>query len=241
MALPIFIFTEYSPQRRSRKANLLVQMRARNRAVCSIFRKLKTLSTPLHQCSSSLLQCSDGGRYAPPQRGYEFKTILPVFLKVGPCGLNVLPHHLGGQRKQTSAPWLVLQRLQAELVPSRHHHAKGMETVPFARLRLRVWTLDSVRSSPCSSDFLSAMLDRKRRVTESHSSGSSRSRKPRQMMQVAARRTTLKITSCFRTSTARGDEGREEGSESVEKGGGENENKLRLITQSKINHRTMRL
>lgn len=108
MALPIFIFTEYSPQRRSRKANqLLVQMRARNRAVCSIFRKLKTLSTPLHQCSSSLLQCSDGGRYAPPQRGYEFKTILPVFLKVGPCGLNVLPHHLGGQRKQTSALWLV--------------------------------------------------------------------------------------------------------------------------------------
>lgn len=81
-------------------------------------------------------------------------------------------------------------------------HAKGMETAPFARLRLRVWTLDSVSSSPCSSDFLSAMLARKRSVTESHSSGSSRSRKPRQMMQVAARRTTLKITSCFKTSTA---------------------------------------
>lgn len=62
--------------------------------------------------------------------------------------------------------------------------------------------LDSVSSSPCSSDFLSAMLARKRSVTESHSSGSSRSKKPRQMMQVAARRTTLKITSCFRTSMA---------------------------------------
>lgn len=81
-------------------------------------------------------------------------------------------------------------------------HAKGMETAPFARLRLRVLTLDSVSSSPCSSDFLSAMLARKRSVTESHSSGSSRSKKPRQIMQVAARRTTLKITSCFKTSTA---------------------------------------
>ena len=81
-------------------------------------------------------------------------------------------------------------------------HAKGIETVPFARLRLRVWTLDSVSSSPCSSDFLSAMVAKKRNVTESHSSGSSRSRNPRQMMQVAARRTTLKITSCFKTSTA---------------------------------------
>lgn len=77
-----------------------------------------------------------------------------------------------------------------------------METAPFARLRLRVLILDSVSSSPCSSDFLSAMLARKRSVTESHSSGSSRSKKPRQMMQVAARRTTLKITSCFRTSMA---------------------------------------
>lgn len=80
--------------------------------------------------------------------------------------------------------------------------AKGIDTVPLARLRLRVFTLDSVSSSPWSSDFLSAMLARKRSVTESHSSGSSRSKKPRQMMQVAARRTTLKITSCFKTSTA---------------------------------------
>lgn len=85
---------------------------------------------------------------------------------------------------------------------ARPRHASGMETAPFARLRLRVFTLDSVSSSPCSSDFLSAMLARKRNVTESHSSGSSRSRKPRQMMQVAARRTTLKMTSCFKTSMA---------------------------------------
>lgn len=83
-------------------------------------------------------------------------------------------------------------------------HTKGIDTAPFARLQLRVWTLESVSSSPCSSDFLSAMLARKRRVTESHSSGSSRSKKPRQMMQVAARRTTLKITSCFKTSMAAG-------------------------------------
>lgn len=86
---------------------------------------------------------------------------------------------------------------------SEPRHARGMETVPLARLRLRVWVLDSVSSSPCSSDFLSAIVARKRRVTESHSSGNSMSRKPRQMMQVAASRTTLKITSCFKTSTAR--------------------------------------
>lgn len=85
---------------------------------------------------------------------------------------------------------------------SRSCHPKGMETVPLARLWLRVLPLDSVSSSPCSSDFLSAMLARNRSVTESHSSGSSRSRNPRQMMQVAASRTTLKITSCFSTSTA---------------------------------------
>ncbi len=97
-------------------------------------------------------------------------------------------------------------------------HAKGMETAPFARLRLRVLMLDSVSSSPCSSDFLSAMLARKRSVTESHSSGSSRSRNPRQMMQVAARRTTLKITSCFKTSTAtQGGRQKHKGSQSAGK------------------------
>lgn len=85
---------------------------------------------------------------------------------------------------------------------SRSCHPKGMETVPLARLRLRVLPLDSVSSSPCSSDFLSAMLAKNRSVAESHSSGSSRSRNPRQMMQEAASRTTLKITSCFSTSTA---------------------------------------
>lgn len=100
-------------------------------------------------------------------------------------------------------------------------HAKGMETVPLARLRLRVWTLDSVSSSPCSSDFLSAMVARKRSVTESHSSGSSRSRKPRQMMQVAARRTTLKITSCFKTSTATGKERQEQKREPCSRTGNE--------------------
>lgn len=97
-------------------------------------------------------------------------------------------------------------------------HAKGMETVPFARLRLRVWPLDSVSSSPCSSDFLSAMLERNRRVTESHSSGSRRSRKPRQMMQVAASLTMLKITSCFKTSTARQERKREMRSREGRKG-----------------------
>lgn len=97
-------------------------------------------------------------------------------------------------------------------------HAIGIETVPLARLRLRVLMLDSVSSSPCSSDFLSAKAARKRRVTESHSSGSSSSRKPRQMMQVAARRTTLKITSCFNTSTAT-EGGREGGKEGKEEGG----------------------
>lgn len=74
---------------------------------------------------------------------------------------------------------------------------------PLALLRLRMLTLDSVSSSPCSSDFLSASVARKRSVTVSHSSGSSSNRKPTQMMQVAARRTTLKITSCFSTSIAK--------------------------------------
>lgn len=41
------------------------------------------------------------------------------------------------------------------------------------------------------------------RVISSHSSGNSISRNPMQMMMVAARRTTLNITSCFRRSTAR--------------------------------------
>lgn len=82
-------------------------------------------------------------------------------------------------------------------------HAKGIETAPLALLRLRMLTLDSVSSSPCSSDFLSASVARKRSVTVSHSSGSSSNRKPTQMMQVAARRTMLKITSCFRTSIAK--------------------------------------
>lgn len=114
-------------------------------------------------------------------------------------------------------------------------HAKGMETVPLARLRLRVWMLDSVSSSPCSSGFLSAMVARKRSVTESHSSGSNRSKKPKQMMQVAARRTTLKITSCFKTSTAKARK-RKTGTNEVaeeqdrKREWGENKNKLRLIT-----------
>lgn len=82
-------------------------------------------------------------------------------------------------------------------------HAKGIETAPLALLRLRMLMLDSVSSSPCSSDFLSASVARKRSVTVSHSSGSSSNRKPTQMMQVAARRTTLKITSCFSTSIAK--------------------------------------
>lgn len=82
-------------------------------------------------------------------------------------------------------------------------HAKGIETAPLALLRLRILTLDSVSSSPCSSDFLSASVARKRNVTVSHSSGSSSNRKPTQMMQVAARRTMLKITSCFSTSIAK--------------------------------------
>lgn len=134
------------------------------------------------------------------------------------------PEHIGLQE------WLTEAASKAQLC-----HAKGMETAPFARLRLRVFTLDSVSSSPCSSDFLSAMLARKRSVTESHSSGSSRSRKPRQMMQVAARRTRLKITSCFKTSTATAD-GRETETEKgakvqeERKSVGEKKNKLRLIT-----------
>lgn len=98
--------------------------------------------------------------------------------------------------------WVTDAWIKKVLTRAQPRHASGMETAPFARLRLRVLTLDSVSSSPCSSDFLSAMLARKRSVTESHSSGSSRSRKPRQMMQVAARRTTLKMTSCFKTSMA---------------------------------------
>ena len=119
-----------------------------------------------------------------------------------PCGPNIPSHPQGGHRRKEEG----LQSIY-KLKPC---HAKGMETVPFARLRLRVWTLDSVSSSPCSSDFLSAMVARKRSVTESHSSGSSMSRNPRQMMQVAVRRTTLKITSCFRTSTARKTEEKKE-------------------------------
>lgn len=114
-------------------------------------------------------------------------------------------------------------------------YAKGMETAPFARLRLRVWPLDSVRSSPCSSDFLSAMVARKRSVTESHSSGSSRSKKPRQMMQVAARRTTLKITSCFKTSTATAGErktGTKEGAKEQGREGGVGEKQK----QTEINY-----
>lgn len=114
-----------------------------------------------------------------------------------PHWLSLLPEPQGGSR------WTVINmRIQP-------CHAKGMEMAPFARLRLRVWPLDSVSSSPCSSDFLSAILARNRRVTESHSSGSRRSRNPRQMMQVAVRRTTLKITSCFKTSTARQEAKRE--------------------------------
>lgn len=136
-----------------------------------------------------------------------------------------------GEHEQTGLQgWLTEATSRALLC-----HAKGIETAPFARLRLRVLTLDSVSSSPCSSDFLSAMLARKRSVTESHSSGSSRSKKPRQMMQVAARRTTLKITSCFKTSTATVGErktGTEEGVEVPDRAGGwgRNKNKLRLIT-----------
>lgn len=164
----------------------------------------------------------------------KFMKILPAFL---------IRESMWTEHPATSPGWAVREHEQTQLqdwlteATSRAWpcHAKGMETAPFARLRLRVLTLDSVSSSPCSSDFLSAMLARKRSVTESHSSGSSRSKKPRQMMQVAARRTTLKITSCFKTSTAAAGErktGTKEGANAQgRKGGwGRNKNKLRLIT-----------
>lgn len=82
-------------------------------------------------------------------------------------------------------------------------HASGMDTVPLALLLLRRCTLTSARSSACSSLFFSFRLLINLRVTSSHSSGSSIRRNPRQIMMVAARRTTLKITSCFTRSTAR--------------------------------------
>lgn len=146
-----------------------------------------------------------------------------------PCGLSILPHLQGGQWRNMSRQ--VASRLSTEATSrAQTCHANGMDTVPLARLRLRVLTLDSVSSSPCSSGFLSAMVARKRSVTESHSSGSSRSKKPRQMMQVAARRTTLKITSCFKTSMAiarkRREQKRKTGKKSGESGGKTN----RLIT-----------
>lgn len=148
-----------------------------------------------------------------------------------PCGPNISLHLLGGQwmHEQTGLQdWLA--EASSRALPC---HAKGIETAPFARLRLRVLILDSVSSSPWSSDFLSAMLARKRSVTESHSSGSSKSKKPRQMMQVAARRTTLKITSCFKTSTAAAGErktGAKEGAK-VDRKGGWRRNKLKLINE----------
>lgn len=81
--------------------------------------------------------------------------------------------------------------------------ARGMDTVPLTLLLLLRCTLTSVRSSTCSSLFFSFKLLINLRVISSHSSGSSIRRNPIQMMMVAARRTTLKITSCFRRSTAR--------------------------------------
>lgn len=85
-------------------------------------------------------------------------------------------------------------------------YASGMDTVPLALLLLLVWTLDSVMSSVWSSLFFSFRLLMNLRVISSHSSGSSMSRKPMQMMMVAPSRTTLKIILCFNRSTA----GREE-------------------------------
>lgn len=81
--------------------------------------------------------------------------------------------------------------------------ASGIDTVPLALLLLRRCTLESVMSSICSSLFFSFRLLMNLRVISSHSSGSNMSRNPMQMMMVAARRTTLNITSCFRRSTAK--------------------------------------
>lgn len=81
--------------------------------------------------------------------------------------------------------------------------ASGRDTVPLTLLLLLRCTLTSVKSSTCSSLFFSFRLLINLRVISSHSSGSSIRRNPIQMMMVAARRTTLNITSCFRRSTAR--------------------------------------
>lgn len=178
--------------------------------------------------------CRDRG--TSPEWSLKPKTILLVLL----TDVSLWTKH-----PATPPGWALEEGVRASRLQSIYKlkpcHAKGMETVPFARLRLRVWTLDSVSSSPCSSDFLSAIVARKRSVTESHSSGSSMSRNPRQMMHVAVRRTTLKITSCFKTSTARKIEGKkreirtkegekEQQGETGQGGWERTKNKLRLIT-----------
>lgn len=183
----------------------------------------------IHECSPFFPSCSE-----VMETGMHLQSEVQDNTSCLPDGESMWTEH------PATPPWWAMEEHEqtgfkiTEASTAQPRHAKGMETVPFARLRLRVWTLDSVSSSPCSSDFLSAMVARKRSVTESHSSGSSRSRKPRQMMQVAARRTTLKITSCFKTSTAAAGErktGTKEGAGEQHRGGrGRNKNKLRLIT-----------
>lgn len=94
----------------------------------------------------------------------------------------------------------IYTHVHPEVIPFQ---ASGMDTVPLTLLLLLRCTLTSVRSSTCSSLFFSFRLLINLSVISSHSSGSSIRRNPIQMMMVAARRTTLNITSCLRRSTAR--------------------------------------